>query len=105
MTHSCVLQVRATGVGHVTRRDAERIRDETSGIGPGSSGCRDGVGTGRGTSHNTSSAMLDKGGTKVPPVSGLVDLGLPCAVGRSGTTNGSYSFCRALSQYWLTALN
>ena len=28
------------------RRDAERVRDETSGIGPGPSGCRDGVGTG-----------------------------------------------------------
>ena len=36
------------------RRDTERIHDETSGIGPGSSGCRDGVGTGRGTSHNSS---------------------------------------------------
>ena len=35
------------------RRDAERVRDETSGIGPGSSGRRDGVRTGRGTSHNT----------------------------------------------------
>ena len=37
----------------MTRRDAERVRDETSGIGPGSSGRRDGVGTGCGTSHNT----------------------------------------------------
>ena len=37
----------------MTRRDAERVRDETSGIGPGSSGRRDGVGTGRGTSHNS----------------------------------------------------
>ena len=37
----------------MTRHDTERVRDETSGIGPGSSGCRDGVGTGRGTSHNT----------------------------------------------------
>ena len=52
-----------------------------------------------------SSAMLDRGGTEVPPVSGLVDLGLPCAVGRGGITNGSYSFRRALSQYWLTVLN
>ena len=37
---------RATGGGHVMRRDAERICDETLGIGPGPSGCRDGVGTG-----------------------------------------------------------
>ena len=34
------------GGGHMTRRDAERVRDETSGIGLGPSGCRDGVGTG-----------------------------------------------------------
>ena len=53
MTRSRVVRVRATGVGHVTRRDAERVRDETSRIGPGSSGRRDGVGTGCGTSHNT----------------------------------------------------
>ena len=53
MTRSRVVRVRATGVGHVTRHDAERVRDETSGIGPGSSGRRDGVGTGRGTSHNS----------------------------------------------------
>ena len=39
----------------MTRRDAERVRDETSGIGPGSSGRRDRVGTGRGTSHNIDS--------------------------------------------------
>ena len=52
MTRSRVVRVHATGAGHVTRRDAERVRDETSGIGPGSSGRRDGVGTGRGTSHN-----------------------------------------------------
>ena len=52
MTRSRVMRVRATGAGHVTRRDVERVRDETSGIGPGSSGRRDGVGTGRGTSHN-----------------------------------------------------
>ena len=37
---------RATGGGHMTRRDVERVRDDTSGIGPGPSGCRDGVGTG-----------------------------------------------------------
>ena len=38
---------RATGGGHVMRRDATRsASDETSGIGPGPSGCRDGVGTG-----------------------------------------------------------
>ena len=36
----------AMGGGHVTRRDAERVCDETSGISPGPSGCRDGVGTG-----------------------------------------------------------
>ena len=53
MTRSRVVRVRTTGVGHVTQRDAERVRDETSGIGPGSSGRKDGVGTGRGTSHNT----------------------------------------------------
>ena len=52
MTCSCVVWMRAMGVGHVTRRDAERVRDETSGIGPGSSGRRDRVGTGRGMSHN-----------------------------------------------------
>ena len=43
-----VMRRRTTGGGHVTRRDAERVRDEMSGIGPGPSGCRDGVGTGRG---------------------------------------------------------
>ena len=43
-----VVQRCATGGGHVMRRDAECIRDETSGISPGLSGCRDGVGTGRG---------------------------------------------------------
>ena len=53
MTHLCVVQVRATGVGHVMRRDTEHVHDETSGIGPGLSGRRDGVGTGRGTSHNS----------------------------------------------------
>ena len=53
MTRSRVVRVRATGVGHVTRRDAECVRDETSGIGPGSSRRRDGVGTRRGTSHNS----------------------------------------------------
>ena len=41
------VRVRATG------RNTECVRDETSGIGLGSSGCRDGVGTGRGMSHNT----------------------------------------------------
>ena len=48
-----VMRMHATEVGHVTRRDVERVRDETSGIGPGPSGRRDGVRTGRGTSHNT----------------------------------------------------
>ena len=52
MTRSCVVRVRATEAGHVARRDAERVRNETSGIGPGSSGRRDGVGTGRGMSHS-----------------------------------------------------
>ena len=42
--------------------DVERVRDEMSGIGPGSSGRRDGVGTGRGTSHNTS-RVRDQGPT------------------------------------------
>ena len=41
-----------TGGGHVTRHDAECVHDETSGISPGPSRCRDGVGTGHGTSHN-----------------------------------------------------
>ena len=58
MTRSRVVWVHAMGAGHVTRRDAERVRDETSGIGPGSSGCRDGVGTGRGTSHNSCIALV-----------------------------------------------
>ena len=43
----------------------------------------------------------------VPSVSGLVDLGLPCAVGQAlqgGITNGSYSSHWALSPYWLTVL-
>ena len=35
------------------RRDAERVRNETSGISPGPSRHRDGVGTGHGTSHNS----------------------------------------------------
>ena len=43
-----VMRRRTTGGGHVTRHDAERVRDETSGIGLGPSGCRDGVGTGHG---------------------------------------------------------
>ena len=34
------------GSRDATQHDAERVRDETSGIGPGLSGCRDGVGTG-----------------------------------------------------------
>ena len=34
------------GGGHVTRHDAECVRDETSGIGLGPSRCRDRVGTG-----------------------------------------------------------
>ena len=59
MTRSRVVRVRATEAGHVTRRDAERVRDETSGIGPGSSGRRDGVRTGRGTSHNTIHIFTD----------------------------------------------
>ena len=51
---ACVVRRRATGGDHVTRHDAEHVHDETSGIGPGPSGCRDGVGTRRGTSHNNS---------------------------------------------------
>ena len=43
-----VMRRRVMGGGHVMRRDAEHVRDETSGIGPGPSGCRDGVRTGRG---------------------------------------------------------
>ena len=46
------------GVGHVTRCDVERVCDETSGIGPGPSGRRDGVGTGCGMSHNNASEHL-----------------------------------------------
>ena len=42
------------GGGHVTRRDEERFHNETSGIGPGPSGHRDGVRTRHGTSHNNS---------------------------------------------------
>ena len=71
MTHSRVVRVHATGVGHVTRRDAERVRDETSGIGPGSSGCRDGVRTRRGTSHNKLLRYC-KSGTAQYLVSGLL---------------------------------
>ena len=41
------------GGGHVMQRDAEHVRDEMSGIGPGPSGRRDGVGTRRGMSHNS----------------------------------------------------
>ena len=43
-----VMRRHATGGGHVTRRDVECVHDETLGIGPGLSGCRDGVRTGRG---------------------------------------------------------
>ena len=67
MTCSRVVRVRATGVGHVTRCDAEHVRDETSGIGPGSSGRRDGVGTGRGTSHNMSPHSLLSQPADTPP--------------------------------------
>ena len=41
-----VVRRRTTEGGHVMRRDVERVCDETSGIGPGPSRCRDGVGTG-----------------------------------------------------------
>ena len=41
-----VVRRHAMGGGHVTRHDVEHIHDETSGIGLGPSGCRDGVGTG-----------------------------------------------------------
>ena len=71
-----------TGVGHVTRRDAERVRDEMSGIGPGSSRRRDRVGTGRGTSHNmrrdwpSAPAQMAKGESSL---SGLTGMGLDSA--------------------------
>ena len=41
------------GVGHVTQCDTGRIRDETSGVGPGLSRRRDGFMTEPGTSHNS----------------------------------------------------
>ena len=41
------------GVGHVTRRDAGHIHDETSGVSPGLSRCRDGFRTKHGMSHNS----------------------------------------------------
>ena len=47
-----VMWRRVMGGGHVMQCDADCIRDETLGIGPGLSRHRDGVGTGRGTSHN-----------------------------------------------------
>ena len=76
MTRSRVVRVHAMGAGHVTRRDAERVRDETSGIGPGSSGRRDGVGTGRGTSHNITPnwADIDNGIVQGDPLSMLLYL-------------------------------
>ena len=43
---ACVVWRCVMGGGHVMRRNTERVCDETSGIGPGLSGCRDGVGTG-----------------------------------------------------------
>ena len=48
-----VMRRRAMGGGHVTRRDVECVHDETLGIGPGLSGCRDGFGTKHGMSHNS----------------------------------------------------
>ena len=54
MFHDALVMRRCvTGGGHMTRHDAERVCDETSGIGPGPSGRRDRVGTGHGTSHNS----------------------------------------------------
>ena len=45
LTH--VVRRRTTRGGHVTRRDMTwSASDETLGVGPGPSGCRDGVGTG-----------------------------------------------------------
>ena len=41
-----VVRRRVMGGGHMTQRDTERVCDEMSGIGPGPSRCRDGVGTG-----------------------------------------------------------
>ena len=47
----CSLKCRMLAI--MMRDNAERIRNEMSGIGPGPSGRRDGVGTGHGTSHNS----------------------------------------------------
>ena len=47
-----VMRRHVMGGGHVMRCDAECVRDETSGIGPGPSGHRDRVGTRCGMSHN-----------------------------------------------------
>ena len=41
------------GVGHVTRCNVGRVGNETSGVGPGLSGRKDGFGTEPGMSHNS----------------------------------------------------
>ena len=48
-----IMRRHVMGGGHVMRHDVERVHDETSGIGLGLSRHRDGVGTRRGTSHNS----------------------------------------------------
>ena len=56
------------GVGHVMRCDVGCVGNETSGVGLGLSGRRDGFGTEPGTSHNSSresqSAMNKSRSTK-----------------------------------------
>ena len=46
------LWTHVTGVGHVMRHDAWHVRDETSVVGLGLGGLRDGSGTEGGMSHN-----------------------------------------------------
>ena len=52
MVHDMHVRLCVMGVGHVTQCDAGHVRDETLGVGPGLSGCRDGFGTEHGMSHN-----------------------------------------------------
>ena len=52
MRSRACMQRHVTGVGHVMRHDVSHVCDETSGVGPGLGGCRDGFGTERRTSHN-----------------------------------------------------
>ena len=71
--------------------DAERVRDEMSGIGPGSSGCRDGVGTGRGTSHNNR-ALSNSSPNSTAPTCKLLALSQHCALGRCTFEGGVMSW-------------